>query len=242
MRIQVYFKRLDYGNIRFHSVAERMAKFVCNHQEYLFHLAYVIRNSKNWTLKDCQEKLCSYIDPIRPIMTVSNRDEKSDQNYTDILKYSYGLCKKDVDVNILRGVFAEWLFSCSCSTKLTRDWKYEVGCAVEIDGKKVEYRNDATAESKKTVDLGGWNFSEQSGIFAEVKVSPDVFDGKDCGFLQCLRNTLRLYDFVRYKIYVFSLRQKNLMKERIESLGYPLSSDTVILAPDNLFAEKFFAF
>ena len=118
----------------------------------------------------------------------------------------------------------------------------ETGCAVEIDGQKVEYRNDAIAVSKKTVDLGGWNFSEQSGIFAEVKVSPNVFGDKDCGFLQCLRNILRLHGLIRYKIYVFSLKQKNLMKAKIESLGYPLDTDTIILAPDDLFTEKFFDF
>ena len=135
------------------------------------------------------------------------------------------------------------------ATPIDRDWidkvkrtQLGVGCTVKIDNKKVEYVDNAMAESKDTVDLGGWNFSKQSGIFAEVKVSPNVFGNKDCKFLQCLRDTLKLYDFVRYKIYVFSLKQKNLMRERIEALGYSLDSDTIILAPDNLFTEKFFVF
>ncbi len=243
MKILINFKRLDYGNIKFHSVAEKMAKFVYEHQEYFYNLAYVIRTSKSWTLRNCQKELRKYTNPLKPAMTMFRRDEKLDQDYVDILKCSYGLCRNDADIHILRGILAEYVFSNACKVKKPNgNWKLETGCAVEIDGQKVEYRNDVVTDSKKTVDLGGWNFSEQKGIFAEVKVSPDVFCSKDSGFLQNLKNILVRYKFICYKIYVFSLEQKNLMREKIESLGYAVGSDTVILDPASLFTEDFFAF
>ena len=119
MKIRVNFKRLDYGCVSFHSVAEKMAKFVYEHQEYLYHLAHVILNSSNWTLANYQKKLLKYINPLRPTMTMSKRDEKLDHDYVNILKYSYGLCRKDTDINILRGILAECVFSDTCKVQTT---------------------------------------------------------------------------------------------------------------------------
>ena len=242
MKIRINFERLDRGNVSFRSAAERMAKFIYDHQEYFYHLAYVVRVSKNWTFNNYQEELTKYTNPLKPTMTASAHNEKLEQEYIYTLTNLYGLCKKDADIHILRGILVEYVFSTTCKAQSNRDWTLEVGCAVKINGRTVEYKCNEIDESKKTVDLGAWNFFKQSGIFAEVKVSPDVFGDKDCGFLQCLRNILRFHDLVRYKIYVFSLKQKNLMKAKIESLGYPLDIDTIILAPDNLFTENFFDF
>lgn len=241
MNVQVTFERLDRNNIKFHSVAEKMAKFIYIHPEYLFHLSYVIRNSENWTSTDCEKNLSKYISPLRPMKTF-NRDEAADRNYTDLLTRAYSLCKKDDAISDLRGILAERVFAVACMGHSNRNWKFEVGCSVKIANREVVYFDDESKESKKTVDLGGWNFSAQSGIFSEVKVSPNVFSSKDGAYLQNLTNELKKYCSIKYKIYIFSLKQKNLMAEKIKSIGYPIESSTFILDPDGLFKEDFLAF
>lgn len=218
-----------------------MAKFICDHQEYLVHLPYVIRNSKNWTLSDYQKNLYRYINPLRPI-NVFNRDEATDKNYIDILTDAYSLCRKDEDINILRGILAENIFAFVCKKSYIRNWKFESGCAVKINNREVVYLDEETGDTKKTVDFGGWSFFEQSGIFAEVKVSPNVFNLKDSGYLSNLMNELQKYASIKYKVCIFSLEQKKLMAEKIKSIGYPIENHTVILDPGGLFAEKFFTF
>ena len=164
MKIQINFERLDRGNIPFRSVAEKMSKFIYDHQEYFYHLAYVVRVSKTWTFNDCQEKLTKYTNPLKPTMAASTSDEGLEREYADILNRSYGLCKKDSDIHTLRGVFAEYVFSTACKAQSNRDWTLEVDCVVKINSQNVEYKCDEFDESKKNLDLGAWNF------FSKVEV------------------------------------------------------------------------
>lgn len=241
MNVRVNFKKLDYDNNKFRTLAEKMSKFVYGHQEYFYHLAYVIRNSKNWTLENYQVSLSEYVNPLQPIKE-PNRDEATDKEYSELLRGSYSLCRSNEDIHILRGILTEWVFFLACKNKSNRNWTLEFGCSVSIDNFEIEYVNVETGESKKTVDLGAWNFLKQSEIFAEVKVSPKVFKTKDGCYLQNLRNRLQHIDSVKYKIYIFSLKLKSFMETQMEFVGYATGLDTIVLDPDGLFTEDFFGF
>ena len=94
----------------------------------------------------------------------------------------------------------------------------------------MSYVSESDGKSKMTIDLGAWCFNRQKGEFHEVKLSPYAFHAVDFGYLNMLYRSLESVDISEYKIGIFSLDDKHLLRERIQQLGYDLLAKMQVLS------------
>ena len=241
MTVQITLTSKDRDHINFRSAAERMAKFLYNHREYMRNFVYIIRNSYDWNENNYKINLQKYLYPNVRFLQKEYWNTEAEECYKNNVTYMYSLCKNNVEINILRGMLPEYLNYHICKLQSNRNWSVMLGCSIKINDDQTIFvkEND---KSKMTVDVGAWNFYNQCGIFSEVKVSPDAFNKIDALYLQTIRKVFKTFNEIKYKIYIFSLERIKLMKSKINSLNYELENDTIILDEVSIFEEKFLQF
>jgi hypothetical protein len=230
--MQVEFNHTDRKGSDLLIAAERMAKFICGHSGYLYSFCDVLRKSSTWKITDYKDKL----DPKMNIIRNKRKKSNTDEEYISVLENFYAVCKKDDDINDVRGMFPEQLLREICRNNIhSKVWRVSTGCTVKIDGNLVMYKDADSESSKKTVDIGAWLHAKQAGSFMEAKVAPGTFQSVDKEYLDLLRDELKKDTNVKYKIFIFAMDNVDLVLEKICLSGYDLGVDTVILGRDNIF-------
>lgn len=229
----------DYGRTMNAQVAaERMAKFLCHSAtdglRYVRLFCSILRNSFCWNMTNYHDNLEKYFNRLR-VRRVKNYH---DDEFICLVNSLFKTCRKDDDINTLRGLMTECLMLQACKEKQPKRWSLHKGCTVRING--VLICASTNGESKKTVDIGAWYAINSSGFFIEVKVHPYSFHTKDALYLSALRQELQKYNEIKYKICIFSLDVHNLMERQAEQEGYPIERDTFIINENNLFSIDIF--
>ncbi len=217
MMVHIDFEREDRQPFQFQNITGKVASFLINNDEYLHQFVHFIRNSYRFDAIKFHQYICRFQERISRKRVNGNLDDE----YVSLLEELSTTCRKDRDVNDLRGMIAEQIFQeCFKKRRLGRDWKYLTGCSVRIDGVLVIYTSETG--TKMTVDLGAWCFNLQSGEFYEVKLSPYAFHKIDFCYLSQLNQSLKNAGISKYKIGIFSLDDSLLLRERIQQLGFEM--------------------
>lgn len=227
MMVHIEFKREDRQAFRFQKITGKLASFLVEHNEYIRLFVHFLRDSYDYHADKFQQQIQCYQEWVRR----KRAKGISDEVYVSLLAELSAACRHDSDVNDLRGMLAEQIFqACFKKRGLGRDWKCSTGCSVWINGSLVSYVSESDGKSKMTIDLGAWCFNRQMGEFHEVKLSPYAFHAVDFGYLNMLYRSLESVDISEYKIGIFSLDDKHLLRERIQQLGYDLLAKMQVLS------------
>ena len=229
--VHVRLSPMDFGNMRFRSAMEAMAKFLCSHVEYWENFCDIICESYSWSLETYKSELKDWLDVIRKRRCKGSADDE----YIERIERLFHLCRKPADINDMRGLAPEYVFYWICKTQAGEErWSIVQGCSVSLDQKMVQCAHEDA--SKKTVDLGAWHFQWQYGVFAEIKVSPYSFQEIDARYLLVLREMLQDCDGVHYHICLFSLEEEGFMETKAEQAGFTIAEDTVVLHRNDIFS------
>ena len=235
--INVHFQVLDRQRMSFVTVTEKMAKFLKQHQEYMRMFSDVLRNSAGWTCSNYRNEL----EDIKEHFKQHRKHAENDDTYLKLLNNIFHQANCDEDLEKIRGIAAEQILYCQVVSERKRNdgWKVETGCAVQVGTYTVSYRMETEEESKCTVDLGAWHHNQQMGRFIEAKVAPASFRKVDGNYLKCLRETFQQWANVKFKIYIFAIDQKELVRCAVSRAGYDIDANTEIIGREDIFQTNF---
>ena len=74
--VHVRLSPMDFGNMRFRSAMEAMAKFLCSHVEYWENFCDIICESYSWSLETYKSELKDWLDVIRKRRCKGSADDE----------------------------------------------------------------------------------------------------------------------------------------------------------------------
>ena len=235
--INVHFVRMDQQPVRFTRPARDMALFLKDHEPYRHRFFGVLRNSANWFYANIKLELKK---KKRQLLKKRNKSE-DDKNYIRLLEALFKQARSIEDLSDIRGIVPEQILQVKVEQeRQERDgWKIETGCAVQINNREVIDRTPSIEKQKRTVDLGAWQYERQIGRFVEAKASPNTFKEPDSNYLKCLRAAFLRQEDVCFRIYIFAIDDKNLVRKAVLRAGYDIDEHTEIIGRDDIFHTNF---
>lgn len=237
--INVHFEAMDRQSMALVKSAEKMAKFLRENEAYMRPFCDILRDSAKWRYINCKKEM----EDFKCQILKKRKKSKTDNIYITLLGALFGHIRSDDDLNNIRGIMPEQILLCQVEQDHCRNdgWRIETGCAVKINNQKIVCKTSAgyLEKIKQTVDLGAWQHNQQIGRFVEAKVAPGTFRKPDGDYLKSLRAALRHYQEVQFKIYIFAIDRKELVRNAVSQAGYDIDVNTEIIGRDDVFQTNF---
>lgn len=237
--INVHFEAMDRQSMALVQSAEKMAKFLREHEPYRRPFCDVLRDSAKWHYTNCKQEM----EDFKSQILKKRKKSEDDEAYISLLDALFGHVRSEDDLHDMRGIMPEQMLRCQAEQGHIRNdgWRIETGCAVKINNQIIICKLSAgnLEKTKKTVDLGAWQHNKQIGRFVEAKVAPDTFKKLDSDYLKCLRTALQQYPEVQFKICIFAIDRAELVRNAVLQAGYDIDANTEIIGRDDIFHTNF---